>query len=94
MLSWDFGASGAMVGQLVAALLPGRGRLDTPYEAYRVAWRVADRDGCWDETVLRQELKDGNVPGAYDPDADPVLSVYLERWRRRVHPRDVPRHER
>ena len=79
---------------LLGRLLDRRGRLDTPYQAYVAAWRVAERDECWDEAVLRHELKDGNVPGAYDADDRPELRVHLERWRARVHPRDVPRPER
>jgi hypothetical protein len=92
--SWDLGASGVVFGQLLAALLDRGGRLDTPYQAYVAAWRVAEREDDWGEAVLRTELKDGNVPGAYDPDDRPELSVYLERWRARVHPKDVPRAER
>jgi hypothetical protein len=93
VFSWEL-VSASLAGQLVGRLLDRGGRLDTPYRAYVAAWRVAERDGCWDEGVLRQELKDGNVPGAYDADERPELSIYLERWRTRVHPRDVPRGER
>ena len=87
-----------MVGfvlDLLAGLLPwlGSGQ-DSPHRAYRHAWKVAAREGTRDETTLRNAFRYGNVPGGDDPDADPVLSAYLERWRRRVHPRDVPRHER
>ncbi len=93
MLSGEYSWS-SLAGLLVGRLLDRGGRLDTPYQAYAAAWRVAERERCWDEAVLRRELEDGNVAGAYDADDRPELRVYLERWRARVHPRDVPRRDR
>ncbi|TCJ00839.1 hypothetical protein [Aeromicrobium sp. IC_218] len=93
MFSGEYGWP-TLAGLLFGRLLDRGGRRDTPYQAYAAAWRVAEREECWDEAILRQELKDGNVPGAYDADDRPELRVYLERWRARVHLREVPRRER
>ncbi len=85
---------GFLADLLVGLIGPGNGRRDSPYRAYRHAWKHAARQGTRDEKVLRDSFVLGHVPGASDPDADPVLAAYLERWRRGIAPRDVPRAER
>lgn len=82
---WDT----ARVLGLVLDLFDVFDRSDTLYAAYKGAWKRRMATGDDDLGLLEAEMKNRNVPGAYDPHDSRRIAPAVRAWAGGIAPREA-----